>query len=250
MKILILGHKGYLGSYLYQNLPADVLLDRDVYDNGIKYDYIINCIGKPGVEYCEKHVKETDYSNWLVVEDIIKYYPNSKIINFSTYYVYDQEGLCKETANTTDQYNYMRQNLNAEKIISNGVSFRLGKLFGNKKQDQNKLIDYILKNDDLILDSILFNPTSLNQVLQIIRYELDKKCMTGVFNLSNSGVASPHDWGVFVNELLGLNKHITKIEKMNRIFHNYGRFLMDVSKINKIYPLTDWREDFKKYLLC
>jgi len=250
MEILLLGHKGYLGSYLYKNLSVDVLLDRNVYDNGNQYEYVINCIGKPGVEYCETHIQETDYSNWLVVEDIIKHYPNSKIINFSSYYVYDQEGLCKETANTTDRYHYMRQNLNAEKLIKNGISFRLGKLFGNKQHDQNKLIDYILKNDDLILDSVLFNPTSVCQVLQLIKYELDKKCLTGIFNLSNSGVVSPYSLGIFVNELLGINKHITQIEKMDRIFHNYGKFLMDISKINHIYPLTDWKEDFKNYLLC
>ena len=46
MKILLLGHNGYLGSYLHEHISSDVLTDRGVYDNGQKYDYIINCIGK------------------------------------------------------------------------------------------------------------------------------------------------------------------------------------------------------------
>ena len=250
MNILLLGHNGYLGSYLHKNLLVDVLEKRNVYDNGKKYDYIINCIGTPNVEYCENHINETNYSNWLVLEDVLKYYPNTKIINFSSYYVYDDEGLCNENSMTTDKYAYMRQKLSGEKIIKNSVSFRLGKLFGNKEQKQSKLIDYVLENDNLILDSVLFNPTSLTQILKIIKYELDKNCMRGVYNLANLGTASSYELGIFINELLGMNKNITKIEKINRSFHNYGRFLMDVSLVNGIYPLTDWKTDFKDYILC
>lgn len=250
MKILLLGHNGYLGSYLYQHISVDILSEQNVYDNGVKYDYVINCIGKPDVDYCENHIFETNYSNWLVVKDIIKYYPEAKLINFSSYYVYDQEGLCEESANTTDKYAYMRQKLNAEKIIKNGVTFRLGKLFGNKNQSQNKLVDYILNNDQLILDSVLFNPTSVDQVLKVIKYELDNNCLNGLFNLSNLGSASSYELGIFVNTLLGTNKTITQIEKINRAFHNYGKFLMDVSKLNAIYPLNHWKEDFKNYILC
>jgi len=250
MKILLLGHRGYLGSYLYRHLSADILTERNVYDNGNRYDYIINCIGKPDVEYCESHILETNYSNWLVVEDIIRHYPSAKIINFSSYYVYDDEGACSETSKTTDKYAYMRQNLNAERIIKKGVSFRLGKLFGDKEQKPNKLMGYILENDDLVLDSVLFNPTSLHQVLEVINYELDKNCMCGMYNLSNLGVVSPYELGIHINKLLGTDKHITKIEKMNRKFHNYGRFLMGVSLLNNICPLVDWKINFKDYILC
>lgn len=250
MKTLLLGHRGYLGHFLQQHLLVDILLERNVYDNGNNYDYVINCIGKPSIEYCEDHITETNYSNWLVVKDIIQYYPNAKIINFSSYYVYDDEGLCQETAKTTDKYAYTRQKLNAEKLINNGVTFRLGKLFGNKEREQNKLIDHIIKNNDLVLDSILFNPTSVQQVLNIINFELDRNCMMGTYNLSNLGVTSPYELGIFTNELLGTNKHITKIEKINKNFHNYGRFLMDVSLINNVYPLTDWKIDFKNYVSC
>jgi len=250
MKILLLGHRGYLGSFLYQYLSVDILSERNVYDNGNRYDYVINCIGRPSVEYCESHILETNYSNWLAVKDIIKYYPDAKIINFSSYYVYDDKGLCSETSKTTAKYAYMRQNLNAEKIIEYGVTFRLGKLFGNKKQGQDTVVDHILKNDDLVLDSILFNPTSLQQVLKIVKHELNRNHISGVCNLANSGITSHYEFGVFINELLGTNKHITKIKKMGRVFHNYGRFLMDVSLLNSICPLTDWKTDFKNYISC
>ena len=248
VKILLLGHNGYLGSYLYKHLSADILEKRNVYDNEKKYDYVINCIGSPSIEFCEEHITETNYSNWLVVEDIKKYYPKSKIINFSSYYVYDDDGLCNENSNTTDKYAYTRQKLNSEKSVINGVTFRLGKLFGNPYQKQNKLVEYIFENDNLVLDTVLFNPTSVEQVLIVIEYELRRKNMAGIYNLSNLGFTSPYELGIFINNIFGTEKKITKIEKMNRSFHNYGRFLMDVSKLNSECLLTDWKEYFIEYV--
>jgi nucleoside-diphosphate-sugar epimerase len=40
MKILLLGHKGYLGSYINENLDVDILEKREVYNNGKTYDYV------------------------------------------------------------------------------------------------------------------------------------------------------------------------------------------------------------------
>jgi dTDP-4-dehydrorhamnose reductase len=202
------------------------------------------------MEYCEDHIKASDYSNLYLVEDILRYYPHSKIIHFSSYYVYDDIGLCNENSNTTDKYAYTRQKLNSEKLITNGVVFRVGKLFGNKEKDQNKLVGYIMKNNNLILDSVLFNPTSTHQILRVIKYELESNKLNGIYNLANIGFTSPYELGIFINELLGTNKHITKIEKMDRMFHNYGNFLMDISKLNSIYPLTYWKEDLKEHILC
>jgi dTDP-4-dehydrorhamnose reductase len=249
MKILLLGHRGYLGSYLYENLDVDILDGRNVYNNGKKYDYVINCIGKPDPDYCEQHILESNYSNWLVIDTIKSYYSEAKIINFSSYYVYDDAGLCNEESNTTYKYAYMRQNLNGEKLIENGVSFRLGKLFGHKYHQKGKLIEHIINsNTDIILDSVLFNPTSLIQILKVIKFELGNNTLNGIYNLSNLGYASPYDYGVLICDTLRLKKNIVKIDRINKSFNNYGRFLMDVSKLNNIYPLIDWKIDFIDYL--
>ena len=71
---LVLGHNGYLGSYLSHHLDCDVLNERNIYNNGKHYNYIINCIGKASLEYCELNQQETDYSNALVINDIKKFY--------------------------------------------------------------------------------------------------------------------------------------------------------------------------------
>ena len=42
---LLLGHNGYLGSYLRDKLDCDILNEKNIYNNGHSYKYIINCIG-------------------------------------------------------------------------------------------------------------------------------------------------------------------------------------------------------------
>jgi dTDP-4-dehydrorhamnose reductase len=250
IKLLLLGHKGYLGSGLYKNLSfkCDILNKRDVYDNGNIYDYVINCIGNPNLEFSEKN--DTSYSNWLVINDIKKCYPSSKIINFSSYYVYDQLGFCNEESNVTEKYNYCKWKLNAEKDNSNGINFRIGKLFGNIKKRQNKLTDYIIDNVDkeISLDNVLFNPTSINQIIQIILYEFEHKTLFGTYNLSNLGFTSHYEYGIFISKCLNLNIKINQINIMKREFENYGKFLMDTTKINNIYPLVSWENDLIDYL--
>jgi dTDP-4-dehydrorhamnose reductase len=248
MKILLLGHKGYLGSYLHNNLKCDTLDNRNVYPNGFEYDYVINCIGKAELEYCEKNIETTNYCNWLVIEDIKKHYSKAKIINFSSYYVYDSHGLNTETSPTTNQYAYTNQKLKGENLITNGVTFRLGKLFGNPYVKQNKLTEYIISSNNLTLDSVLFNPTSLEQVLKVINYELSEKNMFGVYNLSNFSYTCHYDYGIKINEILGTNKKITRVEKLDRMFHNYGKFLMDTTKLNNIMSLTHWEVDLNNFL--
>jgi len=249
MKILLLGENGYLGSFLYENLFPDTLSTREIYDNGKNYNYIINCIGKPDLEYCENNVQETNYSNRDILLDIQKYYPKSKIINFSSYYVYDNEGLNNETSRITYSYNYTRQKLEGEKLINNGVSFRIGKLFGYSQIDkQNKLTEHIIKNTNLSLDNTQFNPTSLIQVLKVINFELKNNMLNGVYNLSNKGITTHYEYGVFINNILNSNKNIFQVDKISRIFNNYGKFSMDCSKIQKYINLNSWEDDLTKYL--
>jgi len=249
MKILLLGHKGFLGSYLYENLssPFDMLDKRDVYDNGNKYDYVINCIGRASVELCEKSIHSANYSNWLIIEDINAIYPEAKIINFSSCYVYDNEGLCNEESNTTDIYAYTKQKLNGEKAVKNGVSFRLGTcLIGHSHLQPGKLPYHIYHNYDLQLDTVMFNPTSLLQVLRTVEFELKHNVFNGIYNLANWGIINHYNYGLEIVKILNLEKNITRIDgKIKRSFHNYGRFLMDLNKLKSVMPIKHWREDTK-----
>lgn len=245
---LILGHKGYLGSFLSSNIDCNVLEDRNIYDNHKKYKYIINCIGKASLEYCELNKEETDYSNALVINDIKKFYPDSKIINFSSYYVYDSPGFCTENSPTTNKYNYCRQKLLGESLNSQGLNFRIGKLFGNYLSNQNKLTEYIIKEDELFIDEMLFNPTSVYCVLEVLKNKNFLSDNIGTFNLSNTGIVSHYDYAKFIIDKLSLNKKLNKIDKAPKSFDNYGHFAMSVDKILSHCELHSWQDDLNSYL--
>jgi dTDP-4-dehydrorhamnose reductase len=247
MSVLLLGHSGYLGSYLHNNL----LCDHDVFPRKLNYDFIINCIGKPDLEYCEKNPEVSYVSNYSVVLPFIKKYSKSKLITFSSYYVYDDVGECSETANTTDKYFYTAHKLLSEKIAveNSGVVFRLGKIFGNVGfLNRGKLTEHIILNSELKLDLIKFNPVSVEQIKNVVEFELKNKAFLGVYNLCNSGCTTAYDYGIFIKTFLGKEKRLRMVDKIPRIFHNYGRFLMSTKKLNTVIALNDWQTDLERYL--
>lgn len=243
-KILLMGHKGYLGSFLNSKLVVDIT------DNNKHYDYVINCIGKPNLEFCEQEPQISYISNYRVVEDLVRKYPNSKIIHFSSYYVYDELGECNESSNTTDRYIYCEHKILSERIVidSGGIVFRLGKLFGHLEVNkQKKLTESIITGSEIILDDTKFNPTSVHQVLRVIKHELKIKNLTGLFNLSNKGNTTHYKYGLYLKKNFNLDIKIHRVAKMSRSFHNYGKFLMSCDKINSYIPLTSWQRDVVLY---
>jgi dTDP-4-dehydrorhamnose reductase len=245
---LLLGDKGYLGSYLKNKINCDVLLGRSIYDNGKKYKYIINCIAKTNVAYCEKKIEESFYSNAYIINDIKKLYPESKIINFSSYYVYNDENLCDESSDTSDSLIYSKQKLLSESLNSSGLNFRLGKLFGNIYSEQNRLTEKVLKENILTIDNILFNPASVQCIEKVLSNESFLAENTGVFNLANSGYVSHYDYAVFINEYLDLKKEIHQINDVEKQFANHGKFLMSTEKIEFFIQLNHWKIDLIEYL--
>jgi dTDP-4-dehydrorhamnose reductase len=242
MKILLFGSTGYLGSFLSQKLKVDIC------DKGKNYDYIINCVGKPDVDFCEQHVDVSYESNYNFLKGIKTKY-NSKIIHFSTYYVYDDIGECTENSNLSDRFVYMKHKIMSEKLLSdNDICFRIGKLFGNiDVNKQNKLTEHILTNDILSLNKVLFNPTSLRQVLFAIENFIENKIPGGTYNLGNKGIISSIEYGRFINEYLNTNKKISILDNSVGKYHKYG-CLMSLNKISRFINLTKWEDDMMLYL--
>lgn len=247
-KFLLLGDKGYLGSYLNNVLDCDVLADRIIYNNGNEYQYIINCIAKPNVSYCETNIEDSFYSNAYIVNDIKTLYPKSKIINFSSYYVYDKDGLCDELSPTNDTLSYSKQKLLSESLNQNGLNFRLGKLFGNLLSNQYRLTEKVLHEDILHIDNILFNPASVKCIEAVLKHDDFLENNLGLFNLANNGYVSHYEYAKFILDYLGIKKQLYEIKNPGKKFINHGRFLMSTEKISSSIKLNHWKDDLMIFL--
>lgn len=235
--IKIIGSKGFLGSELYNSgwLPP------------ISKNVIINCAGKSSLEYCEENPKESLESNVNLVKSLASERPDL-LIHFSSYYVYDDIPICNESAKTTKAYEYCRQKLESEQIVleSKGIVFRIGKLFGRELQP-GKLFSYIATNKGTItLDRVLFNPTSNNLIKSICLDTIFNNTLpSGIYNLGCNNPASAVDIAKYYKRT-----NIRAIDKIEKPFHNYGRFLMDLSKIKSYYKhIPTWEEELWKYSL-
>lgn len=240
-----MGHRGYLGSFILSKYSVDTTEKEE------HYDYIINCIGKADLEFCEKYPEISYESNFNVLNSYIKKYKKSKIINFSSYYVYDDVGECSEDSRTTSVYKYCLHKLMSEKITSDagGISFRIGKLFGHPDVNkQNKLTELLLKSTQITLDDVAFNPTSLQQVKRVIDFELENNNLNGVYNLSNKITTTHYEYGKFIQNNYNKYLQIKRIKKHKRDFHNYGRFAMSCDRIEKFISMSDWKIDIVEYL--
>lgn len=247
MNIFLLGARGYLGSYISAHLDVDVEIKNKT------YDYFINCAGKPDLEFCETNPDKSKESNYTVLMDTHSKIPEAKIISFSSYYVYDDLGVCKEDAYVTSEYSYTKHKLLSEKFVINkkGVCFRVGKLFGNISSKKNKKLTEIFINSSAItLDEVRFNPTSVAQVLKVIKWEIDTGELEGIYNLSNKGSCTHAEYGERIDKFLGTQTNITVVDRLPRDFHNYGRFEMDTSRLEKHVVLRPWEEDLEEYLRC
>lgn len=250
MKILLLGHNGYLGSYLHKYLKCDIASGR--YGRqapSSNYDIVINCIAKTDMQWCENNPSQSFNVNAVFNLDLYTLFPNSKIISFSTYYVYNTDELATENHPlASNSLKYISHKILGEKYNHSGLIFRVGKLFGNPEKKQGKLTDHILQENILELDSHKFNPCSCSQILRVIENKDFLLNNTGIFNLANEGITTPIDYAKFIINELNLNREIKEV--VRKPFPNYNKFTMDLSKIKQHFKLESWEHDMKEYLKC
>ena len=268
-KILLMGFKGYLGSYLAEKLRRS---NHNVYYFGNKdlnrlpddsFDYIINCIANVNVKVCQENKKLSYNANVKPLEYVLDKYPTAKIIHFSSYYVYDDLEPCNELSNTIDTFTYAKHKMQGEGILlhpTNGIGkerpkhliLRLGKLFGNPYQEDKKLTGSFLKSKNKFsADNKRFNPCSTEQVWRAIDYELDKRKLEGIYNLANLGCPDSHGYCNVINSFLKKeDRKEINLDKSRENQYNIGRQrnFMSLSKIQKHIKLVDYYDDMREYI--
>lgn len=216
MTILILGHTGKIGSFLFDNLvkteatvitlgrsknKSDIFYDFDKKEGDLyklkelKIDLIINAIGKLPKHKADKLA----YSNANI--DALKilqlYFKNdTQIIQLSTISVYGEEVTdreVKETDEVKPKNNYAVTKLQAEEFVikkyRNHWIFRIPPVYNDlddkvlcKRVILNRLIEIIFNNDNQ-----KHSYCSLSRILEVIQIGcVNSKLPYGVYNLADN----------------------------------------------------------------
>lgn len=250
MEVLITGANGYLGSFL-----ADQLRYADrVPAAGKKYTYIINCVALTDMQDCAVMPNKAFELNLNSVRRLAERYPSSKIVSFSSYYLYDSPTPSGEDGPINTRHRYCQAKRAMEDFLLNHsqrhLIFRLGKLFAHPlRVNLSRFIDKSIYEGVPTVDRVQFNPCSVWTVLDALRFDVRTNQLHGIFNLANSGIPTHEE----VYRFISRQTHHLDPQVVDRIkndqLDNYGRFAMDTSRIAEYLNLRPWRDDLKGYLL-
>ncbi len=272
MRILILGSRGYLGSYLknYLKKHKNLKILNDFYKNkridlnylknlrrlvlSKKPNLIINCSGITDIENCENNKKLSKRINVTLIKNIFllkkKYNLNFQLIHFSTDQLYNNRNkmMNKENASPFLKNTYSRQKYESEKICkkNKGLVFRIN-LIGKSNSKKISFTDWIFSsfiNKKIIygfIDSI-YSPISLSSISKII-YKLILKNISdkyGVYNLGSRGSITKYNLIIKFADILNhkfkkrlIKSNINSICKTTRSKNNH----MNTNKFQKDFNI-------------
>lgn len=275
MKIVIFGSEGQLGYefknylekienvYAFSHKELDILNFKKL-DNilkEIKPDIVINCAAYTKVDKCEDEPDLAFHINSIGAKNIsyLSYKYNSKIIYFSTDYVFDGEK--KLPYIEFDKPNplsiYGKSKLFGEEYTKefnpNHLIIRISWLYGIKGDNFVKTIIKLSKINNIlrIVNDQTGSPTyTLDVVKQT--YELIKKDYIGTIHSTNIGETSWFDFANLIKEKLKLNIKIIPIKteeytaKVKRpkysVLENY------ILKIENLNIMRNWEDAFNEFI--
>lgn len=254
--VKILGPCGYLGSFLHEELPQDPNIE--LWDGEGSPDFLINCVGLADFDTCEKEPLRSLESNAVHLMKRCEEINPRKIINFSSYYVYDDAGLCKSShSNLTAVNVYMRHKLLSEEytLLQGGVNIRLGKLFGGPLHGQSKFVEHCIRESHIKADGVLCPFTHLDTVLWMIKaliYVETEQRPPATFNCL-TGNMTHHGFAQYVADICNLGNKLPKKEvelvPNRNPFPSYGNFAMaPIAGTEEVWDLEEVVYDYLEEL--
>jgi dTDP-4-dehydrorhamnose reductase len=222
MKILLLGHKGMLGSDLLFQLGKKheiIGLDKDEIDiasaaecrraiNENKPDIVVNTAAYTDVDGCEKAKDECFTVNAEAVKNIAESCreKNIRIIHFSTDYVFDGNGNepYKEDSLCNPINVYGASKLAGERYLqefsNNYILIRTAWLYGkNGKNFVRTILEAArTKNKLEVVDDQTGSPTYTRDMAVAVDLLIERN-ITGIFHITNRGSCS---WFQFAEKIL------------------------------------------------
>jgi dTDP-4-dehydrorhamnose reductase len=279
-KILIIGSRGHLGSYLAKKLPRlkkykiiqghkkKISLIKIKYlENKIKklkLTAIINCSAFTDVDLSEKKKKLTRKLNFYCIKKLCEICLKNKIklIHFSSDYVYGGKNkFYKETDNCAQLNHYGKTKFLGDNIITySNIKFLIFRvsflLSGHKKNFIFKIKEKLKKNMKIkIISNSYTSPTTIKFISDFFIqnfYKIISNQINGIFNLRNKQVVSYYQVSKEIQKNLNKKNLITKC--------NYNEFpsiakrplhsKLDITKVKKYFkiPNNNWKKEIKSFL--
>lgn len=270
-KIAVIGASGFLGSYLFRSLSKCGTVvgtyfsrqNKDLYfldirdKNMVKQFFkkfqpnlVIVCGGMTKPDDCELNRKLAYDINVRGMENVTRYC-NSKLIYFSTDYVFDgKKGFYSEEDTPNPINHYGRTKLKAEEIVlknSDNVVIRVSGLYGYNEKNNEFLKSFnssmVYRANDLLGSTLV-----IDDVVRYLPFFI--RCQ-GIYHLSSESAISRYEFALMVVRILGLPTKV--IGKQYKKIYSVAERPQDTSLISVKHKLKICKEKeglnlVKKYL--
>lgn len=276
MRILLLGHKGMLGSdlLLKLNLQHDVVgLDKEEIDivsakecekviADTAPNIVINAAAYTNVDGCETAKEECFAVNAEAVKNIIEACRNKniRIIHFSTDYVFD--GTAKQPYKEDDKCNpinaYGESKLAGERYLQtltdNYILIRTSWLYGVKGENFVQTILEKAKTTPMlsVVDDQIGSPTHTKDLAAAVDLLISQN-LKGIFHITNRGSCSWYQFAVKILQEAGVKNIDVKPIKSDKLSRTAMRPAYSVLSMQKFISTTGktmqpWQLALQDYL--
>ena len=232
MRYLITGADGQLAKEFIKNLKdkniyyfnrekLDISNEKTLKEaiDYVKPDILINCAAYNNVDLAEVESDKAIQINSGAIKNIalFSYRYKTKIIHFSTDYVFDgdKKSLYTEDDNPSPINVYGRSKLLGEENLKNNYEnyliFRVSWVYGDGKQNFiYKLINWYKNNSKLRVSTDEVSiPTNTSLIVNVVLKAIDND-LKGLWHLTSSGHTSRYEWAAKVFEMLNIKIDIEK----------------------------------------
>jgi dTDP-4-dehydrorhamnose reductase len=276
MKILLLGHKGMLGSDLLTQMRLHhevVGMDQEEIDITSAADcakaiedtapqIIINAAAYTNVDGCETAKEECFAVNAEAVKNIADTCRNKniRIVHFSTDYVFNGSGSApyKEDDNCDPINTYGASKLAGEKYLQslakNYIIIRTAWLYGaNGKNFVRTILEKAKTTPKLtVVDDQVGSPTSTKDLAAAVDHLIEKNAQ-GIFHVTNRGSCSWYQFAVKILQEAGLDDVEVSPIKSDQLVRAAKRPANSVMSMQKFIAITGkamqpWQLGLQDYL--
>ena len=248
-KVLILGARGYLGSFLLKYAPNDIELiisarDKTNIPDGysfvsidifqkddvikkiteVKPDVIINCIANSLPDVAEQKKEWTYAVNVEGVSYIVEACKQSgaKLIHLSTDYVFSGENGNYQENDERKPINYygLTKKQAEDVVIESNIEYlicRTSVLYGLKLPYQRKVLFYsfyekLIKNKEIVAAPQIGSPTLVDDLAMCL-YKMIGFKKSGIYHTAYSKPVSRYDYAMDLVEVFGFDKNLVILGK-------------------------------------